>query len=31
LSGQERSLELALTGHLLPGLEMEILAMADRL
>jgi len=31
LSGQERSLELALTGHLLPGLEMEILSMAERL
>jgi aminoglycoside phosphotransferase (APT) family kinase protein len=31
LSGAERSLELALTGHLLPGLEMEILSMAERL
>ncbi|WP_137179850.1 phosphotransferase family protein [Roseomonas sp. AR75] len=29
LSGEERSLELALTGHIVPELEWEILAMAD--
>ena len=27
LSGQERSLELALTGRLLPDLEIEILKL----
>lgn len=31
LSGEERSLELALTGHIVPELEWEILAMAERL
>jgi aminoglycoside phosphotransferase (APT) family kinase protein len=31
LSGEERSLELALTGHIVPDLEWEILAMADAL
>jgi aminoglycoside phosphotransferase (APT) family kinase protein len=31
ISGQERSLELALTGHIVPELEWEILAMADAL
>jgi aminoglycoside phosphotransferase (APT) family kinase protein len=30
-SGEERSLELALTGHIVPELEWEILAMAERL
>jgi aminoglycoside phosphotransferase (APT) family kinase protein len=29
ISGEERSLELALTGHMVPELEWEILAMAD--
>lgn len=29
LSGEERSLELALTGHIVPELEWEILAMAE--
>ncbi len=29
LSGEERSLELALTGHIIPELEWEILAMAE--
>jgi aminoglycoside phosphotransferase (APT) family kinase protein len=29
LSGEERSLELALTGHIVPELEWEILALAD--
>ena len=32
LSGRERSIELALTGRLLPELELEILALTgDRL
>jgi aminoglycoside phosphotransferase (APT) family kinase protein len=31
LSGQERSLELALTGHIVPELEWEILALAETL
>jgi aminoglycoside phosphotransferase (APT) family kinase protein len=31
ISGEERSLELALTGHIVPELEWEILAMAERL
>jgi aminoglycoside phosphotransferase (APT) family kinase protein len=31
LSGEERSLELALTGHIVPELEWEILAMAEKL
>ena len=31
MSGQERSLELALTGHIVPELEWDILAMAERL
>jgi aminoglycoside phosphotransferase (APT) family kinase protein len=29
ISGEERSLELALTGHIVPELEWEILAMAE--
>ncbi|RVT92221.1 phosphotransferase family protein [Rhodovarius crocodyli] len=29
ISGQERSLELALTGHMVPGLEWEVLEMAN--
>jgi hypothetical protein len=29
LSGQERSLELALTGHIVPELEWDILAQVD--
>ena len=31
ISGQERSLELALTGHIVPELEWDILAMAEAL
>ncbi|MGK7869073.1 phosphotransferase family protein [Falsiroseomonas sp. E2-1-a20] len=31
LSGQERSLELALTGHIVPELEWDILAQVDRM
>ncbi|WP_439596090.1 phosphotransferase family protein [Falsiroseomonas sp.] len=31
LSGQERSLELALTGHMVPELEWDVLAMAEAL
>lgn len=31
LSGRERSLELALTGHIVPELEWDILAMAEAL
>lgn len=31
ISGEERSLELALTGHVVPELEWEILAMVERL
>jgi aminoglycoside phosphotransferase (APT) family kinase protein len=31
LSGEERSLELALTGHIVPELEWDILAMAEAL
>lgn len=31
ISGEERSLELALTGHIVPELEWEILAMAEAL
>lgn len=31
LSGQERSLELALTGHIVPELEWDAIAMAERL
>jgi len=31
LSGQERSLELALTGHIVPELELDVLAMAEAL
>ncbi|MGG5818231.1 phosphotransferase family protein [Falsiroseomonas sp. HW251] len=31
LSGEERSLELALTGHIVPELEWEILAMSETL
>jgi aminoglycoside phosphotransferase (APT) family kinase protein len=31
ISGEERSLQLALTGHIVPELEWEILAMAERL
>jgi aminoglycoside phosphotransferase (APT) family kinase protein len=31
ISGTERSLELALTGHIVPELEWDILAMAERL
>jgi aminoglycoside phosphotransferase (APT) family kinase protein len=31
LSGEERSLELALTGHIVPELEWEVLAMAEAL
>ncbi|WP_160122905.1 phosphotransferase family protein [Rhodovarius lipocyclicus] len=29
ISGQERSLELALTGHMVPALEWEVLEMTD--
>jgi aminoglycoside phosphotransferase (APT) family kinase protein len=31
ISGQERSLELALTGHIIPELELDVLAMAEAL
>jgi aminoglycoside phosphotransferase (APT) family kinase protein len=31
ISGEERSLELALTGHIVPELEWDILAMAETL
>jgi aminoglycoside phosphotransferase (APT) family kinase protein len=31
LSGQERSLELALTGHIVPELELDVLAMVEAL
>ena len=31
ISGEERSLELALTGHIVPELEWEILAMSEAL
>ena len=31
ISGEERSLELALTGHIVPELEWDILAMAEAL
>lgn len=31
ISGEERSLELALTGHIVPELEWEILAMTEAL
>jgi aminoglycoside phosphotransferase (APT) family kinase protein len=31
LSGQERSLELALTGHIVPELEWDVLAQVDRM
>lgn len=31
LSGQERSLELALTGHIVPELELDVLAMTEAL
>jgi len=31
ISGEERSLELALTGHIIPELEWDILAMAEAL
>jgi aminoglycoside phosphotransferase (APT) family kinase protein len=31
LSGQERSMELALTGHIVPELEWDILAQVDRM
>jgi aminoglycoside phosphotransferase (APT) family kinase protein len=31
ISGEERSLELALTGHIIPELEWEILQMAEAL
>jgi len=31
ISGEERSLELALTGHIVPELEWDILAMAEEL
>ena len=29
ISGVERNLELALTGHMVPGLEWEILRMVE--
>jgi len=29
LSGEERSLELALTGHIVPELEWEILKLSE--
>jgi hypothetical protein len=31
ISGEERSLELALTGHIIPELEWDILSMAEGL
>jgi aminoglycoside phosphotransferase (APT) family kinase protein len=31
ISGEERSLELALTGHIVPELEWDILQMAEAL
>ena len=31
MSGQERSLELALTAHIIPELELDVLAMAGAL
>jgi aminoglycoside phosphotransferase (APT) family kinase protein len=31
ISGEERSLELALTGHIVPELEWDVLAMAGKL